>query len=784
MIKAENRVFELRTDNTLYLFEAGETGHLLHLYYGASIPVDGGTLQALRPRIVNANGTSIMTDGDHSPVTADGLCLEASARGRGDMGEPFVELEYADGCTSCDLRYDSFRVEDGTAAPDGLPGAAREGGETLVVTLRDAGGPVRLELVYSVFEGCDCITRFARLINDGEQGVTVGRLMSAQLDCRGGEWQVATFRGDWGREMGRCGTALRGGKFVSDSLVGFSSNRANPFVMFAAPDAGETHGECYACNLLYSGNHRECFEVGSHGRMRMLTGIHPDTFRWSLGPGEGLCAPQAVLTWAGDGWQGISRHMHAFVRGHITRGAWQYKPRPVLINSWEAVYFNVHEAKLLRLAREARDVGVELFVLDDGWFGKRDNDRRSLGDWQDNPAKLPNGLAGLSEKIRALGLDFGIWVEPEMVNEDSELYRAHPDWAVRAPGRSHARGRNQMLLDLTRQEVREFIVEAMSDVFRRGQVSYVKWDMNRDISDYYSQALPPQRQGEFAHRYILGLYAVLGELTARFPEVLFEACASGGNRSDLGMLCYMQQVWASDCTDAAQRTVIQDGYSYGYPQSVLGCHVSACPNHQTLRVTPLDTRFAVACAGLLGYECDLCDAGAGERGEIKKQIALYKQWRDVLQYGQLHRLGREGDGAVDTDLVRWQVTAPDKGRAVVITVQGRNIPNLAPRRLRTRGLDEGKTYRFYSQPRRIDVRRLGSLVNMVSPVHIRQGSLAHSALAKVYRMKGDQEDVTVNGGVLNRAGVELSPVFAGTGAGEGTAVYQDYDARMYFIEEV
>jgi alpha-galactosidase len=381
---------------------------------------------------------------------------------------------------------------------------------------------------------------------------------------------------------------------------------------------------------------------------------------------------------------------------------------------------------------------------------------------------------------------FGIWVEPEMVNEDSHLYRKHPEWAVRIPDKAHSLGRNQMLLDLTNKEVQDYIIESMSDVFTRGKVSYVKWDMNRNMSDMYSQSLPVEKEGEFDHRYIIGLYKILDELTTRFPNILFEACASGGNRFDLGMLCYMPQIWGSDNTDAVSRAHIQNGYSYGYPQSVIGAHVSSCPNHQTLRTTPIESRFAIASAGILGYECNISEMGKTELAEMKNQIALYKKWRKILQFGQLYRLKDDSlpQTEYDTEIIRWEIVSEDKSKAAVITMQGLVTPNYSRHSFKTVALKDDAEYHLYNRKLKYDIRRLGSLVNLMSPIHIKQDSLVHSVVSRVVQLDGETENYIISGRVLEKAGIKLAQTFAGTGFGANTAIYQDFDTRMYLLEEV
>ena len=487
------------------------------------------------------------------------------------------------------------------------------------------------------------------------------------------------------------------------------------------------------------------------------------------------------MTYSHEGFNGMSQHMHTFVREHIVRGQWKHKVRPVLLNSWEAAYFDINERKLLQLAKAGRDVGIELFVVDDGWFGTRDDDTQSLGEWEVNEKKLPNGIAGLCDKIKKLGMDFGIWVEPEMVNVKSKLYEAHPDWVLDIPGKPHSEGRNQRILDLTKEAVQEYIIDSMTRLFSGADISYVKWDMNRTFTDYFSNGLPANRQGEVAHRYVMGLYRCMKELTTRFPHILFEGCASGGNRFDLGILCYFPQIWASDDTDAVCRAEIQTGYSYGYPMSVVSAHVSGCPNHQTLRTTPLETRFAVASFGVCGYECNLCDLKKEEIDAVKVQIALYKQWREVLQTGAFYR-GRSFTDAT-TGITEWTCVSKDKSKAVGMIMQKMVAPNTQYEYYKAKGLDPEKQYHFYNRELKYNVKEFGDLVNTVSPIHIKQDSLAHNLVARFVKMEGESEDYVIYGDALMYGGVKLKQSFGGTGYNEEVRYFQDFGSRMYFMEE-
>ena len=774
-LKAAYPVFVLDTDNTTYLFAVTPSRHLEHLYFGGKIRIDKAEDCApFRERHEFELGNCISYDKKFPQVMLEDMCLEMSGAGHGDIREPFVSLVYPDGSRSVDFLYEKSTLSNQKEPLQTLPCAYTENGKTehLIVELRD--GALVMELHYTVYPACDVITRSAVLLNEGDK-VQVERLMSMQLDMPFGGAAVTSFHGAWGREMNRHTAALPVGKLVIESRTGCSSNRVNPFFMVHSPDANEASGSVYGFNLIYSGNHYAAAEVNAYGKTRIVSGIQPEGFRWLLEKDGRFETPEAVMTYSENGFTGQSQNMHRFVRDHIVRGVWRDRPRPVLLNSWEACYFNISEKSLVSMARSAKDLGVELLVMDDGWFGERDNDRCSLGDWTPSVRKLPGGLRSLAEKIIAEGLKFGIWVEPEMVNTDSRLYRKHPDWAMAIPGKRHSEGRTQRVLDLANPEVQDFLIQKMSEVFSSAPVSYVKWDMNRIFSDVYSPYLPAERQGETAHRYIMGLHRVADTLTKSFPDILFEGCASGGNRFDLGMLCWFPQIWGSDNTDAICRAHIQEGYSYGYPQSCVGAHVSASPNHQTLRRTPLATRFAVAAFGALGYECDVRGLPSAEKQAIREQIALYKKWREVLQFGDFYRI-------TEGNLHRWTCVSPDKSRAVVLLLQELTEANVQAHRLQLRGLDPDKTYRLYNIPGRVDVRTFGSLINTVTPVHVRQDSVLHNVIAKQVKMNGETENVTATGSVLMHTGVMLSPAFSGSGFNEKVRIFPDFAARLYFLE--
>lgn len=770
MIQRQGRFFSITTQHTAYCFYVTEQGFLQHLYYGQKIDTSSGW-QALVPQVRHFPGNAAVLDGTCLEDTA----LEVSFPGLGDLREPFAMVETVDG-SPADLRFVQAAILPEKPALEGLPSSIG-GGQTLEITLADRQEGLELTVRYTAFDDCDVIARQTLLTNTGPQPVRMARLMSNQVDFCSQDYILTSFNGAWAREFEPTETPCGQGTIVSGSRCGVSSSLTNPFVILRHRNADEDHGDCYGFNLLYSGDHYACASGNAYGKLRFLQGIHPENFSWRLAPGETFTAPEAMMTW-GNGLTAMSGNLHRFIRRHIVRGPWRDKPRPVLINSWESFYFRFTQRDLLSLAKQSRDLGCELFVLDDGWFGRRDNDKCSLGDWTTvNRKKLPDGLDGLADQIRGLGMQFGLWVEPEMVSADSDLYRAHPDWIL---GRPHqAVGRHQYILDLTRREVRDHIIASMTEVFTKARPAYIKWDMNRIFSDTFSASLPPQRQGEVRHRYMLGLYHILSVLTERFPDILFESCASGGNRTDPGMLCYMPQVWLSDNTDAMCRCRMQYYASFGYPQSVMGSHVSNSPNHQVLRRTPLDSRFHVAALGLLGYECDLRNLSGEEKQRVAGQIAFYKAYRDLLQYGDLYRLRDGTDGF-------WQVmtVAPDKSAAITLLFQQENRPNAPALRLLAKGLDGAAAYRLWVRPVQVDLRDFGGLVNMVSPVRIRQGSLAEAAAAKVAALSSEEENITASGSLLTACGAWVKQGFSGTGYDRDTRVMGDFGSRLYLLERL
>lgn len=771
MIYNNENIFHLQTKETSYIFSILDTGHLQHLYYGKRVR-EGYESVLIEPHAF-APGNTIQYDSDHLNFSLEDMKLEMSSIGKGDIREPFIEIIYGDQTTTCDFLFDSFGILDHKTEFKTLPGSYGDC-DHLEVVLKDKNYNVELQLHYYVYEDCDVITRSSTLVNKGSESIQLNRLMSTQLDFDQSDLMFTSFHGSWANEMEKNDVLVSAGKYVSESFTGTSSSRSNPFVMIHSKETQEYFGNCIGCNLIYSGNHYECFEATTYGKSRFVSGIQPRNFSFCLNENDTFEAPEAVMTFSSTGFHQLSSNMHSFVQNHIVRKEWSKKVRPVLLNSWEACYFDINESKLLKLAKEARDCGIELFVMDDGWFSTRNNDHSGLGDWSVNKKKLPHGLQGLQRKLKEMGLEFGIWVEPEMVNVDSYLYKEHPEWVIQNKNSNHSEGRNQRILDLSLDEVQDYIINEMSRLFSSADISYVKWDMNRIFSDYCSSSTPSE---ELNHRYVIGLYRVMKELTNKFPQILFEGCAAGGNRFDLGILAYFPQIWPSDNTDTLVRVGMIENYSYGYPLSVLSAHVCANVNHQTLRKAPLQTRFNVSCFGLLGYELNLVDLSAKEKKKITNQIKLYKKNREIFQFGKFYRV-KTGN------IHEWTIVNQDCSLAVGLVMQELVNVNHSSENFIANGLDENKLYHFYNLEEKLDIRDFGDLVNTQSPIHIKNDSLIQNIVAKYVELDGEVEDIKVYGDTLMYSGIPLKQAYSGTGISNEIRHFPDFSSRMYFIEEV
>lgn len=781
-ITNQDRDFHISTDKTSYIIRILDSGHPAGLYYGAKIR-NKETYDSLYANFSLWTGSSTSYSPETEQFCLDSVCLEFPGFGKGDYREPAVELLYADGTRVSDFTYTSHRVYDGHNSLDGLPHGFKNGDdvETLELCLSDKITGINAVLSYTVYVNSDIITRSVKIENKSESSVKIEKIMSFNLDFTESAFEMITLDGKWIRERHINSRKLTEGACVIDSKKGLSSANHNPFICLKRDNTSELSGECFGFSIIYSGNHQGLAEVNPHNFTRIQMGISPFDFCWNLKPGEDFQTPEAVLTFSNEGFNGMSKNFHSFVNKNLIPQQWQQKERPILINNWEATYFDFDEKKLIKLAEEAVKLGIELFVLDDGWFGgKRDDDKASLGDWFEDKKKLPGGLERLSRKIHAMGLQFGLWVEPEMINADSNLYREHPEWVIKTPNRPASEGRNQFVLDLANPEVVDFLFETFSDVFRRAELQYVKWDNNRNMSDMFSNALPAEAQQEHGHRYILGLYSLMKRLKSEFPEVLFESCASGGNRFDLGMLYYMPQTWTSDNTDAVERISIQYGTSMLYPPSSMGAHVSAIPSHQVLRNTPLETRFNVAAFGLLGYELDLTKLSNFDKKAIKQQIEFYKEHRMLFQFGDFYRL----KSPFEDNQPMWMVVSQDRTEAMLGFYQILQKPNAGFEQYRMSGLNENFLYRIKTRAQFLNIRAFGELINHVAPIKMKADSIVHTVVSNNYMFETEVAEETAFGDELMNIGLKPWHQFMGTGYSEKTRIIGDFGSRIYHIKQI
>lgn len=631
------QVFHLQTKNTSYIMRVVKGKYLAHVYWGKKINT---------PNMENAQlnrliGFSATTDNEDKSYSLDFVCQEYPAGCGTDYRIPAISVLFEDGSRNLQLTYDSYKIIKGKPALKGLPSTYVENeaeADTLTITLKDRLQGVKINLFYTAYRDLDVITRSVEVINEGNGNLQLEKVLSINVDFESADYDFISLPGAWGRERHIERTSLRSGIQSIESRRGASSHQHNPFMALAAKGADENHGEVYGFNFVYSGNFTAGVEVDQIFKARAYMGLNDYDFSWLLTGGESFQVPEAVMVYSSGGFGDMSRTFHDLYRRHLVRGRFRDEVRPVLVNNWEGTYFDFTEEKILAIAKEAAELGIELFVLDDGWFGKRNGDDCSLGDWYVNREKLPGGISGLAEKINQYGMKFGLWFEPEMVSPDSDLYRKHPDWCIHVPGRMRTECRNQLTLDLSRPEVCDYIVDAVSKVLDSANIEYVKWDMNRHMTELGSAGLPAERQKEMAHRYMLGLYDVLERVVSGHPDVLFESCSGGGGRFDPGMLYYMPQTWTSDDTDAVERLSIQYGTSLAYPISTMGSHVSAVPNHQAGRITSLKMRGDVAMSGNFGYELDLTKLPKEEKEIIRNQIQQYKDLRTFIQAGDMYRL--------------------------------------------------------------------------------------------------------------------------------------------------
>jgi len=775
MIDYKDGLFRLTTNSTSYWFRLTPFGHLEHIHYGPRLREQDPEGLALKRTA--AIGSSVCYDSSDPNYCLDNLCLEWSGIGHGDYRHSPAELKMPDGTFSCDFIYRSHRIFSGYLPMEDLPTAYgdEEACQTLELKAEDKASSAVLTVYYTVYENVNVITRRAVLENFNPNPLVIRRLMSMMVDLPNRSFRMVTFDGGWIKEAHRHDRMLEYGIYVNSSTTGASSNRHNPGFLLAERNATEQHGYVYGFNLVYSGNHYGAVELSNHQLVRVQLGINPHCFEWTLNEGERFQTPEAIMTFSSDGYNGMSNNFHDFINNHIVRGDWKNKERPVLLNNWEAHFFKFTQGKLLRLARRAKRLGVELFVLDDGWFGSRDSDNAGLGDYTVNKRKLPRGLAHFAKRIKRLGMDFGLWFEPEMVNPDSELFRAHPEYAVQIPNREPTLGRNQLVLDLCNAEVRDYIVSSVSGILDESDISYVKWDMNRHISDAFSPHL--RNQGEFFHRYILGLYDVLDRIFTPRPHILLETCSSGGNRFDLGMLCFSPQIWASDNTDPIERLKIQGGLSYLYPLSTIGAHVSSAPHQQTLRDSPLSTRFNTASFGCLGYELDLKYLSSVQKSEIKSQIAFYKKHRKTFQFGRFYRLPGQKDNKV-----HWQcVDKPDASKSLAGFFQILSAASEGYDFLPLTGLEPNTRYSLSTRPQSLFIKQFGELIKHVLPIAPNPDGILMRTVNRYYCLT-DCVEVYNGYGDMFIAGIRLNNQFMGSWYNDRTRLLGDFGSNLYLLE--
>lgn len=656
-----SNIFSLDTANTTYQMKVDQFGVLQHLYYGAKIYGDAEYTVLYLDR--GAGGTIYDSKGN-ATYTLDSLPREYPGIGVGDFRSSAVIVQNADSTESCDLRYVSHEIRAGKYALNGLPAvhASEEEAQTLSILLEDPLTKVQVELLYGVLEENDIITRSAKIVNGGKDKVVVEKAASACLDFLYGNYDLISFHGTIAMEREFQRTEIAHGSYSIGSRRGTSSHQYNPAVIVAEHNATEDAGSCYGMVFVYSGNFLFEAEKDQHGQTRAIMGLQTDKFHYSLESGEVLVVPETILTYSENGFGELSQRYHRVMLEHVCRGKFVHQTRPVLLNSWEACYMDFTGETIYQLAKEAAELGIEMLVMDDGWFGYRNNDKSSLGDWYVNEEKLGCTLKEMIDKVNALGVKFGIWFEPEMISEDSDLYRAHPDWAIQIPGRRPVLSRTQLVLDFSRKEVRDHIFNQVCDIVEQGNIEYIKWDMNRSLEDLYSTGC---EAGKLAYNYLLGVYEFLEKLTSKYPNILLEGCCSGGGRFDAGMLYYSPQIWCSDNTDALDRVRIQYGTSFFYPISAMGAHVSAVPNAHTQRTTSLNTRGVVAMGGTFGYEMNPALLSDEEKEEIKEQVVTFKKYADLIREGKYYRLSNP----YQEELGAWQCVSENGDETLISMVR-------------------------------------------------------------------------------------------------------------------
>lgn len=689
MIKFDqkNKTFRIDTPSSTYCITVAQKGYLSHSYYGPKIGDDDVSY-------LTRQFEYFMSQGDvfrEKHTLLDFLPQEMPTDGMGDFRESALAISNDKGNNGVELMYKDFKILDEAQTLPGLPSVFGNKAQTLEIICQDEILQTQVHLFYTVFEGLDAIIRSTRIENNGTNPIFIKKALSASFDIDSDNYDVITLHGSWARERHIERHPVHMGKQGVLSMRGETSHQEHPFIALVDHNTDENFGKVYAMNFIYSGNFVADVQKNQFDSIRMVMGINPENFCWKLNAGQIFDTPQAVLVFSDKGLNGMSHTFHDLYRDHLIRSPYKNKMRPILINNWEATYFNFDTEKLLDIAREASKDGIEMLVMDDGWFGCRNSDNCSLGDWFVNEEKIKGGLKYLVEEVNKLGMKFGIWFEPEMISPDSDLYRSHPDWAIQIPGRTPGMSRQQLVLDITRKEVEDYAYECVAKILRSANIEYVKWDMNRQLSDIGSLSLPADQIGEFYHRYVLALYRMQNKLVTEFPNLLLENCSGGGARFDPGMFYFSPQIWCSDDTDAIERLSIQEGTALIYPLSTMGAHVSVCPNHAVGRVTPFKTRGYVALSGTFGYELDITKLPQEERALIPHQVELYKKYSDLVRTGDYWRIASYSQ---NHEYDCWMSLSKDKKRALVTFVQVFNHPNYKTRFIKIQGLDENKKYKI------------------------------------------------------------------------------------------
>ena len=676
MIIKNNNTFHLQGRNISYIMAVDSFGNLIHIHYG----------RKLHDKDYDKTNTKYVNWAayDENNITLENTQQEYPSYGHTDLRNPAYTVKNVDGNSISQLKYKDYTIKENYIPEiEGMPSLFIENksAQTLEITLEDKISGVEVVLSYSVFDDYDVILRNTRIHNISDSTIEIDSAYSANLDIAKGNYDLIYFSGGWGREREFCRSEIQqGAKIDISNARGGSGHTLNPFIMVSEHNADEDKGNVYGFSLIYSGNHSSMIECDQYGNIRVQQGINPFMFKWTLEKGESFATPQCVMCYSENGIGGLSRELNDVYRTNLCRSKWADKDRPILINNWEATYFDFDEDKLLSIAKRAKEAGVELFVLDDGWFGTRNDDFSGLGDWTVNYDKLPSGIDGLAKKINDIGLKFGLWFEPEMVNPDSDLYRAHPDWAISVPNRISSLSRNQLILDLSRDDVCDYIITAVSDVLKSANIEYVKWDMNRPMTDMPYEG--------YNHKYTLGFYKIMDAITGAFPNILFEGCSGGGGRFDAGVLAYMPQIWTSDNSDAAARLKIQYATSMGYPVSAISAHVTAVPNHQNGRITSLKMRADTAYAGVFGYELDITKMSDTELAEIKKQVETDKKLRTLMRTGDFYRIL----SPYETNYCSWEMVSKDKKEVFFYSAKIFSVANSHDIRIKLKGLDAEAKY--------------------------------------------------------------------------------------------